>query len=284
MLGYRHAFHAGNHADVLKHVTLLACLRRMTAKNAALAYVDTHAGAGSYILDQGQAAQNAEWSDGWARLEGPASAPDTPPAVKDYVDTVLAFRGERGGLAYPGSPALAARALRPGDRLVLCELHPSDGVALADAFRSDRRARVHQTDGYAALKGFLPPRERRALIHMDPSYELAADYERALDALADALRRFATGVYLLWYPLLSRQEARDLPGRLTELAASAGRPCLDARLRIGAPSERGLYGSGMFVINPPWTLDSSLSAVLPFLAAALGDADSQWIMDKRELL
>ncbi len=288
MLSYRHGFHAGNHADVLKHTTLVACLRAMRAKETPLLYVDTHAGAGSYALREGFAAQNDEWAGGVERLAAFAGNENPPPVVADYLAAVIGPGGAQAMERYPGSPAIAAAWLRPQDRLALFELHPSDYGPLSAMFSGDRRARVVNADGFSGLRGTLPPPSRRALVLIDPSYELAADYECAIEALREALRRFATGVYAVWYPLLERPEAKALPRRLMDLAAEAGprgAAALDARLRVrgSRPGERGMAGSGLVVFNPPWRLADGLREALPYLARALGDdADASWDLETRE--
>ena len=270
VLSYRHGFHAGNHADVLKHLVLVDCLSRLVAKDTPLLYVDTHAGAGSYLLHEGYAAMNEEWASGIERLKAFAATEEPPPAVAAYLGLVDAL-----GPAYPGSPLLAARLLRQTDRLALFVLHPSDSEPLAALFSGDRRSSVRKADGFASLPPLLPPPSRRGLVFIDPSYELAADYDLVVEAMAEALKRFSTGVFAIWYPLLEREEARSLPGRLLDLA-QAGKPtalkALDARLRIRSslPGERGMAGSGMFVFNPPWKLKEALELALPYLARALG--------------
>lgn len=270
MLSYRHGFHAGNHADALKHLVLVECITRLIEKDKPLSYVDTHAGAGSYRLDSGFAAQNREWEGGIARLMAASNAPRTVAAYE------AAVGGNRN--VYPGSPLVAARLLRPTDRLTLFELHPSDAEPLSALFAADRRVRVVQGDGLLGLRSALPPPSRRGLVLVDPSYELASDYDAVPAALADALRRFATGAYLLWYPLLERPEAADLPGRLAGIAPRY----VDARLRIRSslPGERGMAGSGMFVVNPPWKLKEALEEALPYLAMTLGeDGGAAWTLE-----
>lgn len=273
MLGYRHAFHAGNHADVLKHLVLYHCLRYMTRKPKPLLYLDTHAGAGAYRLEEGYAAQNREWETGVGRLG--ARLPATPAPVEEYLRFTFEFGRERPG-EFPGSPALASRLLRPGDRLVLRELHPADFEELASRFSGDPRAQVRREDGYSSLKSSLPPPSRRALTMVDPPYEVVSEYDRVVEALGEALGRFETGTYLVWYPLLERPEARSLPARLSALTE---RPRLSGELRVrgSSPGDRGLAGSGILVVNPPWPLESVLRSSLPFLAEALGqDSSSDW--------
>lgn len=277
MLSYRHGFHAGNHADVLKHLVLIQCLDRMVQKDKPLLYVDTHAGAGSYRLHEGYAAQNEEWAGGVARLAASGENGALPAAVGRYLSVVRSY--DPAATAYPGSPALAAGLLRQQDRLVLFELHPSDSGPLAGLFAADRRVDVRTADGFAGLRALLPPPSRRALVLVDPSYELAQDYDRVVTCVTDALGRFATGVYLVWYPLLERDEALALPQRLRGLSDR----WIDARLRVRSslPGERGMAGSGLCIINPPWLLKESLKEALPFLAQSLGlDNGSGWSLDQ----
>lgn len=272
MLGYRHAFHAGNHADILKHLVLYHCLRYMTRKPKPLLYLDTHAGAGAYRLEEGYAARNREWETGIRRLSGGGGASAPPDPVAEYLAFLEDYGRDHPG-EYPGSPALAAALLRPGDRLALREIHPADLQELRARFAGDGRVDVQGTDGFASVRAVLPPLSRRGLVILDPPYELASDYDRVVEALADALGRFETGTCLVWYPLLERPEARSLKARLWALTA---RPKLSAELRVrgSSPGDRGLAGSGIFVVNPPWPLESALRAALPFLAEFLGQDPS----------
>ena len=278
MLGYRHAFHAGNHADILKHLVLFLCLRYMTGKPKPLLYLDTHAGAGAYRLSEGYASQTREWETGLGRLSDRVSGLSVPASVDEYLRFTADFGRDHPG-EFPGSPALASGLLRPVDRLVLRELHPADLEELDSRFALDPRAQVRKEDGFAAMKACLPPPSRRGLVILDPPYEIASEYDRVVAALADALVRFETGTYLVWYPLLERPEARALPSRLTGLT---GRPRLMVELRVrrSIPGERGMSGSGMVVVNPPWTLESTLRSALPFLSAALGqDESASWRLE-----
>jgi len=268
VLSYRHGFHAGNHADVLKHIMLMECIQKLLKKDAPLLYVDTHAGAGSYVLREGYAAMNEEWAGGIERLSGFAEPENLTQAMPEAVAGYLSL--VRGcAPAYPGSPLLAARLLRRQDHLALFELHPSDFAPLSTLFAEDNRVQTQNTDGFTGLRGLLPPISRRALVFIDPSYELAADYERVTASVKEALRRFATGVYMVWYPLLERDEARQLPGRLVQLADKS----LDIKLRVRSsqPGERGMSGSGLVILNPPWLLEEAMAETLPYLVRALGE-------------
>lgn len=265
MLSYRHAFHAGNHADVLKHIVLTGVLGYLTRKDRPIWYIDTHAGIGQYRLNPRPPAGQAEWLDGIARLWEDEVV---PAALEPYLERVRALNPDGKLQFYPGSPRLAADLLRPGDRAWLYELLGKDFQALQKQFRDRQRIRCEEADGFAALKGLLPPGPRRGLVFIDPSYEVKADYQRLLDTLHDALRRFGSGCYLVWYPLVQRREALELPARLLQLQPARW---LRAELRIKAPpaSGYGLYGSGMFVFNPPWTLPAMLQDLLPWLARRL---------------
>ena len=315
MFSYRHAFHAGNHADVLKHTVLIAILKHLTAKDAALTVIDTHAGAGLYRLDGDYSSTGGEAVDGIFKLFS-AVAPtgtaksaikeivkDVVPPLQDYIDLVASFN--RGGQlkVYPGSPFVVQSLLRDEarDKLKLFELHPTDHKALVghiEQLQSGRQVAVERKDGFEGLKSFLPPPvsatgSRRALVLIDPSYEIKTDYGTVASCIQDCLKRFATGTYAVWYPVIPRPEAHELPRRLKTLATQAGKPWLHATLNIGqgpemseitVPGERaprpGLTASGMFVINPPHTLKTTLQATLPQLLAVLGRGRGKgWTVD-----
>ncbi len=274
MLAYRHGFHAGNHADVLKHTVLVAVLRHMAAKEKGYRLVDTHAGAGGYALEGRQAQKRHEYEGGIGRLWDRA---DLPPAVADYVALVRRFNGEGGALKqYPGSPALAQMLLRPQDQLRLYELHPTDHKILASFLGDQPGCEVHMADGYEALKSQLPPPTRRGVVLVDPPYELKTDYARALGALREALAKFPDAVVVVWLPQLALVESRQLPQRLKASAeAGAKKGWLLARLTVADADARGfgMLGSSVFVANPPHTLHAALKPVLPYLAAQLGQFD-----------
>ncbi len=277
MLSYRHAFHAGNHADVLKHAVLALVIEYLKQKEKPLLYIDTHAGAGGYDLGAAEAQKNREYAEG---IEALLAQRDILPAtLSSYLDAIAQFRANNAS-AYPGSPWLAAHLLREQDRLCLFEMHPQDVLLLQQTLRSDRRTTIAASDGFSALKALLPPPSRRALVLIDPPYELKEDYARVVDSLRDALRRFATGTYLIWYPLLPRREAQQLPQHLAPLAENA----LRIELHVKAPEgEFGMYGSGMYVINPPWTLKEQMSKLLPLLVELLGQsADAGSVLEAKE--
>ncbi len=269
MLSYRHVFHAGNHADVLKHTVLLAALAHLNRKEKPYWLIDTHAGAGGYRLDAGRAKTHAEYADGVGRLW---ERTDLPPLIADYLAAVRTDNPDGRLRRYPGSPLLALRAMRPADRLWLFELHPADVRLLAAAIAgaapdAQRRVRIRQEDGLAGMKALLPPPPRRALVLIDPAYEDRRDYAAVVAALKEGLQRFPSGGYLLWYPLLQKNESITLTGKLKKLAPD----WLHATLTVKTPraDHMGMHGSGVFLINPPWTLAKALKETLPWLADAL---------------
>ncbi|MDZ4201988.1 MAG: 23S rRNA (adenine(2030)-N(6))-methyltransferase RlmJ [Gallionella sp.] len=270
MLSYRHAFHAGNHADVLKHFVEMQLLRHLAQKEKPFWYIDTHAGAGCYALDSGYATQNAEYESGIARLW---QQDELPPALAEYVALVQEINPDGLLKLYPGSPLVALRMLRPQDRMRLFELHPTDGVILQENFAGYGAQVLMQTaDGFGALKALLPPPPRRALVLIDPPYEDKQDYRRVVLALQEGLKRFANGMYAVWYPQLQRDDARQLPQQLKQLPVKSW---LHVALSVQAPGEEGfgMHGSGMFVLNPPWTLHGVLQEVMPRLLQLLAQDD-----------
>jgi len=264
MLSYRHAFHAGNHADVLKHTVLCQVLAYLAQKDKPFLYVDTHAGAGLFDLTSEWAQKNREHEDGIGRIW---QRDDLPAALAAYVRIVRELNPSGELRQYPGSPWLAHRLLRPGDSARLYELHSTDYPALAERFAGQRRIKVEKADGFAALKAVLPPAERRGVVLIDPSYEVKRDYQVVVEAVRGAVRRFATGCYLLWYPVLDRAAVQRLE---RELADSGIPDILLAELTVRADAEQaGLTGSGMIVVNPPWRLAEVLEDVLPWLSERL---------------
>jgi 23S rRNA (adenine2030-N6)-methyltransferase len=327
MFSYRHAFHAGNHADVLKHATLVAILNHMLEKDAALMVVDTHAGAGLYRLDGDYAQTSGESVEGYKKLvqsqiQGQNSAKNTPkkeavaiastalvatknvatkgaaksakttapaaptvlaPLLQNYLEVVAEFNKTGSHRVYPGSPFITQQLLREHDKLKLFELHPTDSRTLSDniaQLNAGRKIAVLSQDGFEGVKKFLPPPARRALVLCDPSYEMKDDYARVLAMVQDAMVRFATGTYAVWYPIIPRPEAHDLPKRLKTLATKQGKSWLHATLTVkssklttdaeGETVRPGLPASGMFIINPPYTLKPALALALPQMVEALG--------------
>jgi 23S rRNA (adenine2030-N6)-methyltransferase len=293
MFSYRHGFHAGNHADVLKHMVLIAVLKHLTAKPTALTVVDTHAGAGLYRLDSDFAGTSGEAEDGIVKLLASPLAAEPPPLVADYLALIASFNPSGKTRIYPGSPFVTQALLRQEarDKLRLFELHPTDSKALVGhvaQLDAGRQVTVEREDGFEALRALLPPPSRRALVLIDPSYEIKNDYGRVAACIQESLKKFATGTYMVWYPVIPRPEAHELPRRLKTLTNQAGKPWLHATLNIGQAPERarmvnpgeppqrqGLTASGVFLVNPPHTLKAQLQQALPALLEVLGRGRGQ---------
>jgi 23S rRNA (adenine2030-N6)-methyltransferase len=280
MFSYRHGFHAGNHADVLKHCVLTQLLGYLNQKEAPYMVIDTHAGAGLYQLDSDYATKSGESDEGVALLWG---RDDVPDVVNDYLQVIRDMNPAGRLRHYPGSPFLAERLMRDQDRLRVFEMHPTDSKLLTENFRKleahavangqrssarGTRVQLQRADGFAGLKALLPPPSRRGLVLMDPSYEDKDDYRKVKVAIEDAQKRFATGTYAVWYPVLGRLESQQLPERLKRVAMSEW---LNVTLTGAGPSgeDKRLRSSGMFIINPPWTLEATLKDVMPWLTKAL---------------
>jgi 23S rRNA (adenine2030-N6)-methyltransferase len=288
-MNYRHAFHAGNYADVFKHVWLVQLLRAMQRKEKGFLYVDTHAGRGAYDLGApataAGAARQPEWPEGIGRLW---SATDLPPALADYLALVREFNRRAGADPrrprwYPGSPWLAALVRRPQDRLALWEQQPDEVAALRASFARRRRVAVEQGDGYGALRAVLPPRERRALVLIDPPYEDQGEFDAVLVALREGLRRFRDGVYAVWYPVTERARADAFH---VALRAMAPPPALWAEMAVTADPQVRMKACGLLVLNPPWRLLDDLAPLLPALAKRLGldggaKARCGWLVPER---
>lgn len=284
VFSYRHAFHAGNHADVLKHVVLVQLLHHLALKETPFWVIDTHAGAGLYSLEGEWAAKRSEFADGIGRLW---QRKDAPAPVADYLDAVRAVNPDGVLRHYPGSPFIALAQMRERDRLRLFEMHPNEhrvlAANLAGAGRdAQRQALIQPGDGFAGLKALLPPPPRRALVLIDPSYEDKRDYARVGATLRDALGRFATGCYAVWYPQVQRRESLELARKLERMP---GLRWMHATLTVRAPSPDGLglHGSGIFVVNPPWTLQDALRDALPWLSRALAqDRGARWSLQRSD--
>lgn len=274
-MNYRHAYHAGNFADVLKHVVLLALLDALKAKPAPFTVIDTHAGSGRYALTGTEAGKTGEYKDGIARLLYPdlhadhATAPALPPLLRRWLDGILALPGNEQGLAlYPGSPLQVAAALRAGDSAQFCELQPEEAARLRSVLHHDHRLHVHERDGYAALKALLPPPERRGLVLIDPPYEAQeAEFDLVGRALKEALVRWPTGIYAVWYPIKRRSQVQPF---LRWLGHCSAKRVLRAELLVHPDdTPLRLNGSGMVVLNAPWKLDETLREPLRALARLL---------------
>ncbi|MGZ8152524.1 MAG: 23S rRNA (adenine(2030)-N(6))-methyltransferase RlmJ [Methylovulum sp.] len=266
MLSYRHAFHAGNFADVLKHIVLIESLKYLGKKDKPLCYIDTHAGAGDYALDDDYALKNREFDTGIARLW---SRHDLPEAVANYVNIIKAFNQTGKLTRYPGSPLIAQHLLRATDRLFLYELHSTEIKLLNNATYKDKRTKRFHADGLTSSLGLLPPIERRGMVLIDPSYEIKSDYDQVIETLIKMHQRFATGTYALWYPVVDRRRNHELEHTLQ---ASGVKNTQLFELGLQADSnEHGMTSSGMIVINPPWTLEAQMQQILPWLAGILSD-------------
>jgi 23S rRNA (adenine2030-N6)-methyltransferase len=271
-MNYRHAFHAGNFADVVKHAVLTRLLVHLCSKPAPYRVIDTHAGAGLYDLAGPEAARSGEWRNGIERLVDAGRAATFHCLLAPYLDAVAA-RYPAGGLStYPGSPALVRAFLRAQDRLVACELEPTAAAALKRHFAKDRRVKVVAIDGWTALNAYVPPKERRGLVLIDPSFEDSGDYTRLAQGLEAAHHKWASGSYLLWYPIKARAEPDALARRLRR--SGIGK-ILRAEVSLAAtPDPSRLSGCGLIVVNPPWTLEQELQTLLPELAAVLAGGEA----------
>lgn len=260
MLSYRHSFHAGNHADVLKHTVQSLIIESLKEKDKPFLYLDTHAGAGRYQLSGEHAERTGEYLEGIARIWAQESVPEE---LKTYLEAVSALN-PRGDLRfYPGSPLIAAHLLRDHDKLNISELHPSDFPLLRNEFSRDNRVRVVREDGYQQLKSQLPPSSRRGFVLIDPPYELKSDYQAVVKGIQEGHRRFATGTYAVWYPVVLRQQIKRM---VKDFQATGIRKILQIELAVRPDSDqRGMTASGMIVINPPWKLESQMKSVLPWL-------------------
>lgn len=271
MLSYLHGFHAGNHADVLKHTVLVACLAHLLRKDKPFSVIDTHAGAGSYDLTGRDAQRNREFETGISRLRG---RDDLPELVRAYVELVETINGPGRLRTYPGSPRLALELLRGQDPLDLFELHPTEAGRLERLVAGRRRAIVRREDGFTGCIGLLPPPSRRGMVLIDPPYEVKADFAAVVKALVDGHKRFGTGTWAIWYPVTTRERVDDLVRRLKRTGIA---DMHRHELRVAADSpDFGMTGSGMIVVRPPFTLAAELREALPWLARVLGGEGAGW--------
>jgi 23S rRNA (adenine2030-N6)-methyltransferase len=272
-MNYRHAFHAGGFADVIKHIVLVRILTYLQQKPAAFRVIDTHAGAGLYDLESDEARRGGEWLTGIARLIQARFSQEAAPLIKPYLDIVRAFNPRAALKTYPGSPLIARTLLRPQDRMVACEVEPKARKSLIDALRRDTQARVVDLDGWLGLPAFVPPKERRGLVLVDPPFEAKDEFERLGAAFAAAFAKWPTGIYLLWYPAKSRR-ATDALAQAVATTARAAKPpgkCLRLEFSV-APQTPGapLASTGLLIVNPPFPLQGELKTVLPELEKPLG--------------
>ncbi|ENM3849573.1 23S rRNA (adenine(2030)-N(6))-methyltransferase RlmJ [Vibrio cholerae] len=271
MLSYRHSFHAGNHADVLKHIVQSLILNSLQQKEKPFVYHDTHSGVGRYDLTHEWSEKTGEYKQGIARVW---QQDHIPAELDSYLDAIRQLNQGETLRYYPGSPRVARAHLREQDRMVLTELHPSDYPLLEQEFHRDRQVSIYKEDGFARLKASLPPQERRGLVLIDPPYELAKEYGDVVRAIAHSYKRWATGIYAIWYPVVNRCDIDDM---LEGLQGLEIRKILQIELGVAPDTnERGMTASGMIVINPPWTLESQMQTILPFLKQAIAPATGHY--------
>lgn len=271
MLSYRHSFHAGNHADVLKHIVQSLILNSLQQKEKPFVYHDTHSGVGRYDLTHEWSEKTYEYKQGIARIW---QQDNIPAELDSYLDAIRQLNQGETLRYYPGSPRVARAHLREQDRMVLTELHPSDYPLLEQEFHRDRQVSIYKEDGFARLKASLPPQERRGLVLIDPPYELAKEYRDVVRAIAQSYKRWATGIYAIWYPVVNRCDIDDM---LEGLQGLEIRKILQIELGVAPDTnERGMTASGMIVINPPWTLESQMQTILPFLKQAIAPATGHY--------
>ncbi len=271
MLSYRHSFHAGNHADVLKHIVQSLILNSLQQKEKPFVYNDTHSGVGRYDLTHEWSEKTGEYKQGIARVW---QQDNIPAELDSYLDAIRQLNQGETLRYYPGSPRVARAHLREQDRMVLTELHPSDYPLLEQEFHHDRQVSIYKEDGFARLKASLPPQERRGLVLIDPPYELAKEYRDVVRAIAQSYKRWATGIYAIWYPVVNRCDIDDM---LQGLQGLEIRKILQIELGVAPDTnERGMTASGMIVINPPWTLESQMQTILPFLKQAIAPATGHY--------
>ncbi|MFC1170840.1 23S rRNA (adenine(2030)-N(6))-methyltransferase RlmJ [Pasteurella multocida] len=265
MLSYRHSFHAGNHADVLKHLVLMLIIENLQQKEKGFYYLDTHAGVGRYRLFSEEAEKTAEFEQGIARLW---QRDDLPEEVARYIKLIKQVNyGGKALRYYAGSPLIAAKMLRPQDRALLTELHPRDFPLLRNNFKEFDNVTTKRDNGFQQLKATLPPKERRGLVLIDPPYELKEDYDLVVNAIEEGYKRFATGIYAIWYPVVLHQQTKRI---LKGLEKTGIRKILQIELAVRPDSDqRGMTASGMIVINPPWTLTQQMQNILPYLTDVL---------------
>ncbi len=266
-MNYRHAFHAGNFADVVKHAVLARVVAHLRAKQSAFRLIDTHAGSGLTRLTGPEASRTGEWRQGIGRLLAANLEPDIRALLAPYLDAIAGYNAGGRLRAYPGSPLLALAWLRPQDRLIACELVPAAAAALARSLGKDRRAKVIAIDGWTALAAYVPPRERRGIVLIDPPFEAPGEFERLAEQLAAAHRKWATGIYLLWYPIKEIAETERFARRVAMLGVPK---ILRAEVRVAVRQDKSLIGSGLLLVNPPWKLETELQSLLPALATVLG--------------
>ncbi len=274
LLSYRHSFHAGNHADVVKHIVQSLILSALQQKEKPFVYHDTHSGVGRYDLTHEWSEKTGEYKQGIARLW---QQDNLPQELDSYIDAIRQLNSDGELRYYPGSPRIARSHMRRQDRMVLTELHPSDYPLLEQEFHRDRQVQIYKEDGFQRLKASLPPKERRGLVLIDPPYELAKEYRDVVNAIAASYKRWATGIYAIWYPVVNRCDIDDMLDGLKSLGI---RKILQIELGVSPDTnERGMTASGMIVINPPWKLESQMQSLLPWLKETIAPVTGHWKVD-----
>lgn len=273
MLSYRHAFHAGNFADVLKHSVLTLVLEYMTRKDKGFYYIDSHSGAGMYSLIDAYAQKTGEFKDGIAKIINQSNIPE---ALTGYIELIKSFNENNELNFYPGSPAIARSFYRRQDSAHLFELHPTDNQLLSEYCQRWNKSHVNQSDGYQGVLGLLPPPSRRGVVLIDPPYELKEDYPKAIKTIIQAYKKFATGTYILWYPVVKRELVEKMQLQFTN---SAVKNVLQVEYcQLKDTEEYGMTGTGLFIVNPPWQLNAQLNDILPFLKEKIGSSNSHYTL------
>lgn len=266
-MNYRHAYHAGNFADVLKHCMLARILVHLREKAAPFRVIDTHAGEGEYDLTGPEAEKSGEWREGIGRVFGAKMADPAQALVAPYLDAVAALNPDGNLRRYPGSPAIVRSLMRSADRLTACEREPAAAQTLRETLRRDRRIKVVAIDGWTALRAAVPPRERRGLVLIDPPFEERGEFDRLATRLAEAHRKWPTGVYLAWYPVKQIDEARAFARALVK---SAIPKVLRIEMQVAPRAQERLAAAGLVVVNPPWRLFEETNTMLPEIGRLLG--------------
>jgi 23S rRNA (adenine2030-N6)-methyltransferase len=273
VLSYRHAYHAGNFADVLKHTVMSLVLDYMLGKDKGFSYIDTHAGAGMYRLTDASAQKTGEYHDGIGKLW---QRKDIPEAMAQYIEIIHELNQNGKLHVYPGSPSIAQQFMRRQDAGFLYDLHPGEYALLDDLFAHKRKMQVHQNDGFKALKGLLPPATRRSMVLIDPPYEIKTDYHDSVQAIIKAYKQFDSGVYILWYPVVQRHYIDQME---LQFNRSEVRNVLQVELQMEPDNEEfGMTGTGMFIVNPPWTLNKQAQSILPYLVEHMGGESSSFVV------
>jgi 23S rRNA (adenine2030-N6)-methyltransferase len=278
LLSYRHAFHAGNFADVLKHSVLTLVLEYMTRKDKGFTYIDSHSGAGMYSLNDEYAQKTGEYKDGIAKIISSKDDENFPEALVPYLELIDQLNTENELAVYPGSPGIAKACMRRQDSAHLFELHPTDIQHLTEFCQRWRKAHVKQSDGYQGILGLVPPPSRRGVILIDPPYELKEDYPKAVSTIVKAYNKFSSGTYILWYPMVTRERVDTME---RDFQRSEVKNLLQVEFCQQADSdEYGMTGTGLFIVNPPWQLESQLEGILPYLKSTLGEGSSRFKLVK----